>query len=72
MYNPNTREELMTMQRFMPISALEALRTAKNANADTVIEPSSPVRNVVWMDELRSNPMLPVDSAFLVCLYRHF
>ncbi len=73
MYTPNTREEIEAMQNIMPMNAFGAFRTAGNAerkNASTVRKLNTPAREAVWMDELRSNPMLPVDSAFLVRLYR--
>ena len=66
MYKPNNREELNAMYSFLPINAFGADR--KSEKTGNELKTSDHV--VVWLDELRSNPVFPVDSTFLVCLYR--
>ena len=68
MYNPNNREEIKAMQGILPFNAFGIDR--KRVKIDTVIKPTDAKHTAVWMDTLRENPMLPVDSAFLVRLYR--
>ena len=68
MYSPNNREELKAMQGILPFNAFRVNR--KMTKSSVVIESSTVKRTVVWMDALKSNPMLPVDTAFLVRLYR--
>ncbi len=68
MYNPNNREEIKAMQGILPFNVFRVNR--KIIKSSVVIEPSTAKRTVVWMDTLKSNPMLPVDTAFLVRLYR--
>ncbi len=71
MYKPNNREELQSMLS-STFKSLRSQKKAEKVNPQMTDELDFPVHNVVWMDELRSNPILPVDSTFLVCLYRHF
>ena len=68
MYKPNNREEIKAMQGILPFNALGIDR--KRVVTGAVIKPTAAKRAAVWMDALRENPMLPVDSAFLVRLYR--
>ena len=68
MYQPNNREELKAMQGILPFNAFRVNR--KMTKSSVVIESSTEKRTVVWMDALKNNPMLPVDTAFLVRLYR--
>ena len=73
MYTPNTREELKAMQNIMPISAFGAFRTAKKAErvkTSAAHKLSISEHDVAWLEELRSRSVLPVESTFLVRLYR--
>lgn len=66
MYKPNNRKELKAMHSFLPLNAFGADRKSEKNG----IESKTLDHVVVWLDELRSDPMLPVDNTFLVCLYR--
>ena len=68
MYKPNNREEIKVMQGILPFNALGIDR--KRVKNDAVIKSTAAKCAAVWMDALRENPMLPVDSTFLVRLYR--